>query len=256
VAGDLALLRTAAEWLAEARRPFMVVGSGAFYARAGEALGEFARLTEIPILSHLWDRGCIEAPWPQYMGVTNPELTGAYSMLAEADVVMLLGARLDHRLGLGRASAIRREARLIRADADAGELAMGRPADLEIIADPRSALEQMTAEWQAHNARPHADWRTRVGAAREALLTKWEPRGRGDDFPVTSLRLCREIQPFLEREITFCLDGGNIGRWAHMLLWNRHPGHWFTCGASGVVGWASRAPSPSRWRAPITPFCS
>jgi acetolactate synthase-1/2/3 large subunit len=54
---------------------------------------------------------------------------------------------------------------------------------------------------------------------------------------VSSLRLCREIRPFLQREITFCLDGGNIGRWAHMLLWDRHPSHWFTCGISGVVGW-------------------
>jgi acetolactate synthase-1/2/3 large subunit len=33
------------------------------------------------------------------------------------------------------------------------------------------------------------------------------------------------------------LDGGNIGRWAHMVLFDRHPAHWFTCGASGVVGW-------------------
>src|SRR5207302_287422 len=146
------------EWLAEARRPFLIVGSGAFYARAGEALQAFARLTDLPILSHLWDRGCIETPWPQYVGVTNAELTGAYALLAEADAVMLLGARLDHRLGLGRASAIRRDARLIRIDADAAELALGRQADLEIVADPRSALEQMTDAWQAREARPQGEW--------------------------------------------------------------------------------------------------
>jgi acetolactate synthase-1/2/3 large subunit len=235
--GDAALVRTAAGWLAEARRPFLIVGSGAFYAGAGEALREFARLTDIPLLSHIWDRGCVQEAWPQYMGVTNAELAGAYSLLSEADVALTLGARFDHRLGVGSPPVIREDARLIRIDADAEELYRGRPADLNIVADPRSALQQLAEEWQTQSGRPHTEWLARARAAREALLAKWEPRGREEAFPVTSLRLCREIQPFLDREVTFCLDGGNIGRWAHMLFWNRHPSHWFTCGASGVVGW-------------------
>jgi acetolactate synthase I/II/III large subunit len=235
-AGDAGMLRAAAEWLAEAKRPFLVVGSGAFYAGAGDALREFAQRTDIPIFSHLWDRGCIEERWPQYVGVTNADLSGAYALLEEADVVMTLGARWDYRLGM-RSGVVPAGARVIRIDADANELARGRPADLAVAADPRSAVEQLSHSWEAGGARPHTEWLARARAAREALLAKWEPRGREEDFPVSSLRLCREIQPFLEREITFCLDGGNIGRWAHMLLWNRHPSHWFTCGASGVVGW-------------------
>jgi acetolactate synthase-1/2/3 large subunit len=235
-AGDPRLLETAAEWLGAAERPFVVVGSGAFYAGAGEALREFARRTDIPLLSHLWDRGCVQEAWPQYVGVTNAELTGAYPLLTEADLVLTLGARWDHRLGMS-GNPVPATARVIRVDADAGEIPKGRPADLGIVADPRSALEQLTVAWQARGARPHSAWLAQVRAAREALLAKWEPRGRGDEFPVTSLRLCREIQPFLQHDITFGLDGGNIGRWAHMLLWDRHPSHWFTCGASGVVGW-------------------
>jgi acetolactate synthase-1/2/3 large subunit len=235
-AGDAGMLGTAAEWLADAKRPFLVVGSGAFYAGAGDALREFARQTDIPFFSHLWDRGCVQEALPQYMGVTNPDLSGAYALLEEADVVVTLGARWDHRLGMS-SGVVPAAARVVRIDADPNELARGRPAELEIAADPRSALEQLGEAWQAGGARSHADWLARARAAREALLAKWQPRGREDDFPVTSLRLCREIQPFLEREITFCLDGGNIGRWAHMLLWDRHPSHWFTCGASGVVGW-------------------
>jgi acetolactate synthase-1/2/3 large subunit len=54
---------------------------------------------------------------------------------------------------------------------------------------------------------------------------------------VPSLRIIREIKKVLDRDITFLLDGGNIGRWAHMMLFDRHPAHWLTCGASGAVGW-------------------
>ena len=48
------------------------------------------------------------------------------------------------------------------------------------------------------------------------------------------------------------VDGGNIGQWFHQLLPGRYPGHWVTCGASGVVGWglpgamAARALYPDR----------
>ena len=70
-AGDPLLVRQAADLLASAHKPFMLVGSGAFYARAWEALEEFAALSDIPILSHIWDRGCVERAIPQYVGVTR-----------------------------------------------------------------------------------------------------------------------------------------------------------------------------------------
>jgi acetolactate synthase-1/2/3 large subunit len=38
-------------------------------------------------------------------------------------------------------------------------------------------------------------------------------------------------------ETVLLSDGGTIGQWAHQLLADRYPGHWLTCGRSGVVGW-------------------
>ena len=51
------------------------------------------------------------------------------------------------------------------------------------------------------------------------------------------LRVCRELKPFIDRDVTFLVDGGTIGQWAHALYFDRHPSHWLTCGASGAVGW-------------------
>ena len=50
-------------------------------------------------------------------------------------------------------------------------------------------------------------------------------------------RICLEMKPFLVGDTTFLVDGGNIGRWAHTLLYTRHPSHWATCGLSGMIGW-------------------
>src|SRR5437867_1392769 len=59
-APDANLLNEAAAWIAEAKRPFLIAGSGVFYANASKSLAEFAGATDIPILSHLWDRGCVQ----------------------------------------------------------------------------------------------------------------------------------------------------------------------------------------------------
>ena len=235
--GDSDLVRGAVTMLAAAARPFMVVGSGAFYADAGQALAEFAGLTEIPIVSHIWDRCCIEQPIPQYMGVTNGELNYAMDMLAQADVVLFVGARIDYRVSHGRPPGFRADAKVIRVDIEPSEINRARVADIGIVGNPRSVLEQMSAQARQVDRWANRGWLAQVRARHDLLLEQWDDLAREDVCPIPGIRICREIKPFLDRDITFLLDGGNIGRWAHMTLFDRHPAHWFTCGASGVVGW-------------------
>jgi acetolactate synthase-1/2/3 large subunit len=222
--------------LAEARRPLMVVGSGAFYARAWQPLKALAALTDIPMVSHIWDRGCIEEALPQYLGVTNDELNGAMGRLPEVDCLVTVGARIDYRLGHGQPPTYPHNAKLIRLDAEPAELVRHGTPDVALAGDIRANLEQILA--LAERKSWHNDaWLASLRASQQALLGAWEGRCCDDCCPVPPLRLIRELVPFLGRDVTFLLDGGNIGRWAHMALFDRHPSHWFTCGASGVVGW-------------------
>ena len=143
---------------------------------------------------------------------------------------------VDYRVGYGRPPVFSESVRFIRVDVDPNELSKTIEPEIGIIGDPRSVLEGMndagkSLKWN------HQAWLAKVRHSRETLLAKWATRGNKDVTPLASIRICREIQPFLDRDVTFLLDGGNIGRWAHMTLWNRHPAHWFTCGASGIVGW-------------------
>ena len=45
------------------------------------------------------------------------------------------------------------------------------------------------------------------------------------------------ISKVMTQETLLMVDGGNVGQWFHQLLTDHYPGHWVTCGASGVVGW-------------------
>ena len=236
--GDATLVREAVQMLSSAERPVMVVGSGAFYAGAWEPLKAFADRTGIPVISQLWDRGCIEESIPQYVGVSTGELNGAFPLISRSDVVLLLGSRVDFRLGLGRPPVLSPDARVIRVDYDPQELLQVIQPDIPIAGDVRSVLEQMLAAADGAGGWSNEAWLTEMRQAHDALVREWEHAGCADAHPMPGFRICLEMKPFLaDDDVTFLLDGGNIGRWAHTLLYDRHPSHWATCGISGVIGW-------------------
>ena len=236
--GDMALVRRAVQMLASAERPVMVVGSGAFYAGAWEPLRAFAAHTGIPIISQLWDRGCIEEPIPQYIGVSTAELNAAFPLVAQSDVVLLLGSRVDFRLGYGRPPVLSPEARVIRVDYDPQELLQVIQPEVAIAGDVRSVLEQMLGEARGAGVWSNQAWLAQMREAHDAHVQTWEQAGWTDAHPMPGFRVCLEMRPFLVGDdVTFLLDGGNIGRWAHTLFYDRHPSHWATCGISGVIGW-------------------
>lgn len=235
--GDPDLIKDAVAMLASAKKPFMVVGSGVLYANAWKPLSEFASLTNIPIVSHIWDRCCIQEAIPQYMGVTNDDLNYAMPKLAQADVVLVMGARIDYRISHGRPPGFSRDAKVIRVDIEPSEINRVVIPDIGIVGDPSSVLNSMNEEVRRVNSWSNMSWLDEVRQSRDSLLQKWENLCLEDVCPVPALRICRELKYSLDQDVVFLLDGGNIGRWAHMTLFDRHPSHWLTCGASGVVGW-------------------
>ena len=235
--GDGNLIQDAVKMLASAKKPFMVVGSGVFYARVWDQLAEFAELTNIPMVSHIWDRCCIEEAIPQYMGVTNDDLNYAMPMMAQADVILVMGARIDYRMYHGRQPGISKDCKIIRVDNEPSEINRTVIPDIGIAGDPKSVLQQMVEEARSLDSWSNEGWLDEVRSSRDSLLQKWEGSCMEDVCPVPGLRICRELKYSLDQDVTFLLDGGNIGRWAHMVLFDRHPSNWLTCGASGVVGW-------------------
>jgi acetolactate synthase-1/2/3 large subunit len=231
---DPDLLARAADLIAGARRPVFVAGSGCFYAGAGSALQALLDATGIPLFSLMWDRCCVDGHWPQYVGPSTAECNGAFPLLAQADVIVTLGARVDFRLGYGQPPVCAADARFIRVDVEPGELAHGR-SELSLRADPASFAAALEGRLTGIT-RPDP-WLAELHAARKAFIARWDGRLCELETPLPAPCIMRTLKPFLERDITFLLDGGNIGRWAHMLMWDRHPSFWHTCGTSGVVGW-------------------
>ena len=235
-AGDDEAVAEAVGLMQGAVRPVIIVGSGAFYSGTWPVLKELAGLTGIPVFSHLWDRGCVEEVIPQYSGPVSTEVNAGAELIAEADVIVTLSARVDFRLTFGRPPFVNTGVRFIRIDADPREIHKFMEGEPGIVGDPRSVVEQLLKE-ASRRKWDNSRWLERIREKRQASIDFWMTQPKEADAPFSTYTLCKEIKPFLEGQTTFLLDGGNIGRWAHMLFFDRHPSHWFTCGISGVIGW-------------------
>ena len=234
--------------LARAERPLIIAGSGVYYADGEEALRRFAAAAGAPIMIPIWDRGCVSEACEEFAGFLGAA-SGEPDLLGRADLLILAGARVDYRVGYLKPPVVREDARVIRISADADELGQGRLADAAILGDPASAFEQLlTGEIRSHDA-----WRKEAGEQAAAFRAKWRKVPAEIGGKLTGRGLVGALGGFITEETLFLIDGGDIGQWAHLILGERYPGHWMTCGASAVVGWGLPGAIAAKLRYPGKP---
>jgi acetolactate synthase-1/2/3 large subunit len=156
-----------------------------------------AELTGIPAL-------CLESP----RGVNDPALRAGGACLAEADVVLLLGKRLDFSLRFGQPPAFAPACRFIHSDLDA--LARD-PIALALVGEPPGVARQLTAAG-ARRAWQRSAWSKEVEDAVGETPAAWEGLRRSSRRPMHPLRVCAALQPHLEGGVLVC-DGGEFGQW-------------------------------------------
>lgn len=122
-----------------AKAPLIVIGKGAAYARAEEAIRELIQKTNLPFL-----------PTPMGKGVVadahSANTASARSTaLKEADVVIILGARLNWILHFGHSPKWNPNARFVQVDISAEEMGSNQGnAELGIIGDISVVVPQLT----------------------------------------------------------------------------------------------------------------
>jgi len=243
--GDLQSIAEAVKSLGEAERPVLVAGSGVFYAEGAQALAAFVEACAVPVIVPIWDRGSIDKPLPEFMGVVGAA-TGGPNLLADADLIILAGVHFDYRIGYLQPPAVHPQVRVIQIDIDPGELCRGVRAQLTIQGDARSVLLQLRDEVERQATPPHTSWRKEAEARRSQFQAHCRAARERAPRGLHALDILRALEGVLTGDTVLILDGGNIGQWAHQVLFDRYPGHWLTCGASGVVGYGLPAAMAAR----------
>ncbi len=169
--------------LREAKRPLVILGKGAAYARADEAIRAFLERTGIPYLPMSMAKGLLPDTHEQSAAAARS------FVLPEADVVMLIGARLNWLLAHGKGrtwgapgAKERGRQRFVQVDIAPQEMDSNVPIEAPVVGDIGSCIEAMLAGIGADWPQPPADWlaaiaeRKRRNVARMAELLAQDPR--------------------------------------------------------------------------------
>ena len=223
-----------ASMLAESEQPLIVAGSGLFYDQGERALEAFSSTFDVPVVVPIWDRGAVARSLDTFMGVLGAA-TGGSDLLADADLILMLGARCDYRVGYLQQPEISDHTAIVRVDSDLRELNQGTGAHVTVHSSPSAFLNDLRTICEGF-VPPKIDWMADARSRKEAFRTRVVSTKRPEER-CHALDVVEAIGNVLTDETTLVIDGGNIGQWAHQVLSDRYPGHWLTCGASGVVGY-------------------
>jgi oxalyl-CoA decarboxylase len=142
----------ALEVLARAERPLIVLGKGAAYAQADADIRGFIEKTGIPFLPMSMAKGLLPDDHPQSAATAR-----SYA-LANADVVMLIGARLNWLLSHGKSPQWSPAAQFVQLDILPTEMDSNRPIAAPVVGDIASSVAALLAMLKPDRIKPGSPW--------------------------------------------------------------------------------------------------
>ncbi len=245
-----AAVATAIGWLAEAERPAILAGGGAWFSGADQRLLAFAEKTGIPVFANGKARGLV----PDGHALSGGGFTSlgvAGQMGQRADVVLVLGARLGMFTGGRSGQTIPPGARVIQVDIEGEEIGRNRDIELGIMADVRETLEALLTAADARSWPPRETWRTAIAGAKGLFGTMFGAT-LSDDRAIHPYRLAHTLAKIAGPDAIFVADGGETSWWMDIASEVGQGGSWMSHGYLGCLGVglpfaiAARAAHPNR----------
>jgi oxalyl-CoA decarboxylase len=175
-----AAVKRAIDVLKSAERPLIILGKGAAYSQADDGIRTLVEKSGVPFLPMSMAKGLLPDTHPQCAGAARS------LVLKDADVVMLIGARLNWLLshGKGKTWGAPGSKKFIQIDIEPKEMDSNVEIAAPLVGDIGSCvaalLDGMGDNWPA----PPAGWIGAVGAKKEENIAKMAPRLMRNSAPM------------------------------------------------------------------------
>jgi oxalyl-CoA decarboxylase len=222
----------ALQLLARARRPLIVLGKGAAYAQADNVIQSFVEHTGVPYLPMSMAKGLLPDTHPQ-------SVAAARSLaLARADVVMLVGARLNWLLGHGASPPWSADARFVQIDVAASEFDSNRPIAAPVAGDIGSVMSALLDRIDAHPIVAPTAWTGELAERRAHNDAAMRGRLAEDPHPMRFHNALRAVRDVLQQhpEVYLVNEGANALDIARNVIDMQLPRHRLDSGTWGVMG--------------------
>jgi len=240
-AADRDEVRQILKWLAAAERPVILAGGGVLRARSSKRLMLLADAMQVPVIASWRRPDVVPNDHPLYLGMTGYwSAPTVRRRLEEADMVLVLGARLNEVASFGYAIP-RADTRWAHVDLEPRAHVAGLPQPtLSVVADAARFLDACWSDLRGAALDNEMRERRKAfnAADREAYLAAShvaESPGQGSG--VHPGRVIATLQEVLPAESLLTTDAGNFGGWLARGFRFLRPGT-FVGTTAGAMGFA------------------
>ena len=224
----------ALDLLKSARRPLILLGKGAAYAQADDEIRAFVEKTGIPYLPMSMAKGLLPDTHPQSASAARSYV------LAEADVVVLVGARLNWLLshGKGKTWGAPMSKKFIQIDISPTEIDSNVGIAAPVIGDIGSCVSALLAGIGSGFAKAGTEWTGAVNERKEKNLAKMAVTLAQNPSPMNFHSALRAIRDVLKTrpDINVVNEGANTLDFARSIIDMHEPRKRFDSGTWGIMG--------------------
>uniref|UniRef100_A0A8V0XBA0 2-hydroxyacyl-CoA lyase n=1 Tax=Gallus gallus TaxID=9031 RepID=A0A8V0XBA0_CHICK len=218
--------------IAHAKQPLLIIGKGAAYSRAENNIRKLVDLSGLPFLPTPMAKGVVPDNHPNCVAAARS------TALLHADVIILLGARLNWILHFGLPPRFRQDVKVIQIDICAEEMGNNvRPAAM-LLGDINAVTKQLLEEFSKRPLKypSNSEWWKKL---REKMLNN-EERSKDlalqKSLPMNYYTVFHHIRELVPKDCILVSEGANTMDIGRTMLPNYHPRQRLDAGTFGTMG--------------------
>uniref|UniRef100_A0A9J8CVB7 2-hydroxyacyl-CoA lyase n=1 Tax=Cyprinus carpio carpio TaxID=630221 RepID=A0A9J8CVB7_CYPCA len=216
--------------LRAAQRPLIIIGKGAAYARAEKEVRELVEVTGIPFLPTPMGKGVLSDDHPNCVAAARSRA------LLQADVIVLLGARLNWILHFGFPPRFSPHVKIIQVDLCAEELSNNVRAASALLGDIGAVVRQLLETVRSWRFPSDSQWWLTLKEKMTANAQISKSLALQSTLPMNYYTAFHHISELLPKDCIIVSEGANTMDIGRTMLLNYLPRHRLDAGTFGTMG--------------------
>ena len=218
--------------LESAEKPLVVVGKGMAWSHAEDEVRSFIERTQLPFLASPMGKGILPDDDPLSVGAARS------TALREADVVFLMGARLNWIMHFGLPPRFNKDVRIVQLDINPEEIGRNVPTEVALVGDGKAIVKQLNTalgnrQWFYPD---ETTWRQTLKQKADDNAEAVRGMIEDDSSPMNYYRAFKDINEWLPDDAIIIGEGANTMDIGRTQMLNKLPRHRLDAGTYGTMG--------------------
>ncbi len=225
-------VEAALDLLETAENPLVIAGKGMAWSHAEDEVRDFIERTQLPFLATPMGKGVMDDDHPLSVGAARS------LALQKADVIFLMGARLNWILHFGLPPRFNKDVKIIQLDIAAEAIGTNRPTQVPLVGDGKAIMGQVnkaleSRQWFYPKDTP---WRAAIAEKAADNAAMIQPMFDDNSTPTNYYRALKDIVPWIPEDAIIIGEGANTMDIGRTQLQNKRPRERLDAGSYGTMG--------------------